>query len=198
MRQMRRMLATAFMVACISGLMFSQADANTGAGDSAGVEQQVKQYEKQIRESVLKGDTSALEQYLADDYLAVNQAGKVVDKNQTIQDIKSGKLKYSSITIKDESIRTYGDTAIRSVLVRAKLSYDGKEESGDYRVTAVSGQAERPMETRLVAINSRATLTLSEKKDEAMALLKPKSRRFLTRLARVKQIVKQGRCPRPA
>ena len=137
MRQMRRMLATAFMVVCISGLMFSQEDANTGAGDSAGVEQQVKQYEKQIRESVRKGDTSVLEQYLADDYLGVNQAGMVVDKNQTIQDIKSGKLKYSSITVKDERVRTYGDTAIRSVLVRAKLAYDGREESSDYRVTAV-------------------------------------------------------------
>jgi ketosteroid isomerase-like protein len=127
----------AFFVACVTSLMLGQEDASTGAAGSAGVEQQVKQLEKEIRESVLKGDTSTLEQYLADDYLAVNQTGMVVDKNQTIQDIKTGRLKYSSITVKDERVRTYGDTAIRNVLVTAKLAYDGKNESGDYRVTAV-------------------------------------------------------------
>ena len=75
MRKLRPRLATAFFVMCIGILTFAQDTPSTSASDSAGAEQQVKQLEQQIRSQVVKGDTSGLEQYLADDYLNVNPAG---------------------------------------------------------------------------------------------------------------------------
>jgi ketosteroid isomerase-like protein len=131
------MLAAAFFVTCMGVLTFAQQGASTGASDSAGTEQQVKQSEQQIRDSVLKGDTSALEQYLADDYIGINPLGMLVDKNQTLQSIKTGKVKYSSITVKEERVRTYGDTAIYNGLAAAKVTLNGQDQSGDYRVTIV-------------------------------------------------------------
>ena len=135
MRQFRPFTA-AFFVMCLGVLVFAQ-QSNTGASDNAAVEQQVKQLEQQLRDHVVKGDTSFAEQYLADDYVNINPAGQVLDKNETIQMVKTGRIKYSSIDVTDERVRTYGDTAIDSVTSNTKLTVDGQDRSGQYRTTIV-------------------------------------------------------------
>jgi ketosteroid isomerase-like protein len=137
MRQFRPKLATTFLVMCIIGLTFAQEATNTGASDSAGAEQQVKQLEQQIRSQVVKGDTSGLQQYLTDDSVIIGADGTMSNKNQSIADIRTGKVKYSSIDVKEERVRTYGDTAIFNGLATVKLTIDGQDRSGDYRVTIV-------------------------------------------------------------
>jgi uncharacterized protein (TIGR02246 family) len=135
MRQMRRMVAAAFFIACITSLTFAQAATN--AGDTAGAEQRVKELEQQIRTQVVKGDTSGLQQYMTEDSVVIGADGTMTDKNESIQNIKSGKIKYESINVKEERVRTYGDTAIFNGLATVKLTVGGQDQSGDYRVTIV-------------------------------------------------------------
>jgi ketosteroid isomerase-like protein len=131
-----RLLAVALFVMSIGVLTFAQ-ESTTGVGDKAGIEQQIKQHEQQLRDHVLKGDTSMAEQYLADDYVNINAAGQMLDKNQTVQAVRTGVVKYSSIDVTDERVRVYGDTAIDNVTSNTKLTVDGQDRSGQYRTTIV-------------------------------------------------------------
>jgi len=117
--------------------MLSQNTTPPTVSDNASVEQQVKQLEQQIRSQVVKGEVSGLDQYLADDYVSINPAGQLFDKGESIQMIKTGRVKYTSIDVKDERVRTYGNTAILNGLANTKLTVDGQDRSGDYRVTIV-------------------------------------------------------------
>jgi uncharacterized protein (TIGR02246 family) len=145
MRQMRRMVAAAVFIACITSLTFAQGGMSTS--DTAGAEQRVKELEQQIRTQVVKGDTSGLQQYMTEDSVVIGADGTMTDKNESIQNIKSGNIKYESINVKEERVRTYGNTAIFNGLATVKLTVGGQDQSGDYRVTIVwvkqSGQWRR-------------------------------------------------------
>jgi hypothetical protein len=132
-----RLFAAAFFVMCMGVLTLAQEATNPPANDNAGVEEQIKRLEQQLRDHVLKGDTSVAEQYLADDYVNINAAGQMLDRNETIQAVKTGRVKYSSIDVTDERVRIYGDTAIDNITSNSKLTVDGQDRSGQYRTTIV-------------------------------------------------------------
>ena len=77
-----------------------------------GTEKAIVGLEQQIRRAVIKGDTSILERYLADDYVGIGPNGITEDKSQTIQELKDGTVKYSTIDVTEEHIRMYGNTGI--------------------------------------------------------------------------------------
>ena len=134
MSQLR--LFAVLCVMCVGVMTFAQ-ESKAGADDSSAVEQKIKQSEQQLRDHVLKGDTSLAEQYLADDYVNVNAAGQMLNKNETIEAVKTGRVKYSSIDVTDERVRVYGDTGIDNVTSNTKLTIDGQDRSGQYRTTIV-------------------------------------------------------------
>lgn len=101
------------------------------------VEQQVKTLQEQGRQAALKGDTSFLEKYLADDYVGIGGNGQFRTKAEAIESYKSGALKYEAIDVRNQKIRTYGDTAIVNSEASVRLTLDGKPISGDYRTTFV-------------------------------------------------------------
>lgn len=135
---MKRVLPVAFLWVSVFGLALAQ---NTGTApakkSAAGAEQQIKQLEQQIRSEVIKGDASGLERYEADDSVNIDGSGMMADKKHAIQMLKDGSIKYSAIDVKEERIRTYGNTAIYNGLANTKLTVNGKDYSGDYRVTIV-------------------------------------------------------------
>jgi ketosteroid isomerase-like protein len=110
--------------------------ANTAAGDG-NVEQEIKNLQDQGREAALKGDTSFLEKYLADDYAGIGAEGQMFTKSQAIERRKAGTLKYEAIDVLDSKIHSYGDAAIANILASVKGTDDGKSFSGDYRATFV-------------------------------------------------------------
>jgi ketosteroid isomerase-like protein len=108
------------------------------AKDSGGTaEQQIKTLEAQRIAAILKGDTSFLEKYFADDYVAIRGDGKLSTKAQEIENIKSGITKYESLDEHELKIRIYGDTAISNGLFSIKAIINGKPITGDARTTRV-------------------------------------------------------------
>ena len=72
--------------------------------------------EKEMLDALLKGDSSALERYLADSYVSTNPDGSVEDKAQNIADLKSGDLKLQSATLdepKGSRLWRHGDRNLR-------------------------------------------------------------------------------------
>jgi hypothetical protein len=102
-----------------------------------GTEKAVAGLEEQIRRAVIKGDTSILEQYLADNYVGIGPNGIKDDKSHTIQALKNGTVKYSAIDISEESVRMYGNTGIYNGRGNVKMTINGQPLTADVRVTIV-------------------------------------------------------------
>jgi hypothetical protein len=114
---------------------------------AAGTENGVAGLEEQIRIAVIKGDTSILERYLADNYVGIGPNGIKEDKSHTIQELKDGTVKYSAIDVTEENVRMYGNTGIYNGRGNVKMTIHGQPLTADVQVTIVwvkqSGQWKR-------------------------------------------------------
>jgi hypothetical protein len=68
----------------------------------------------------------SLESVLDDRLMFVHSNGWVETKSEFIQDIKSGKLRYSNIQVLESSVRMYSSTAIVTGKGQFKVELDGK------------------------------------------------------------------------
>jgi len=137
---MKRLLSIALLSLLLPlTLIYAKGKKDKGNAFAGGgsVEQEIKSLQDEDREATLKGDTSFLEKYLADDYVGISAEGQMVTKDQAIERRKSGKLKYVAIDVKDSKISGYGDTAIANILASVKATYEGKPFSDEYRATFV-------------------------------------------------------------
>ena len=62
--------------------------------------------------AVKAGDAEALGKIYADDYVIVSQNGVLETKQQRMDSLKSGTVKYKTLEFKDPKIRTYGTVAV--------------------------------------------------------------------------------------
>jgi hypothetical protein len=104
---------------------------------AVGTEKAVAGLEEQIRRAVIKGDTSILEQYLADNYVGIGPNGIKDGKSHTIQAVKDGTVKYSAIDVTEENVRMYGNTGIYNGRGNVKMTINGQPLTADVRVTIV-------------------------------------------------------------
>src|SRR5438094_273259 len=86
----------------ILGLAFSGiALAKEKGANATADETTVKKIEQEILDGILKSDTSAVEKYIASDYLGIGPDGATQNKAGFVSDIKSGTLKLESSNISD-------------------------------------------------------------------------------------------------
>lgn len=135
---MKRAVAIAFVSVFIVALGLAQkANQSSATKSDAAAEQQIKQMEQQLRSDVVKGETASMEKFEADDAVNVDGSGMMVDKKRAIQMLKDGTVKYTAIDVKEEQVRSYGNTAIYNGLASTKVTVNGQPYNGDYRVTIV-------------------------------------------------------------
>ena len=88
-----------------------------------------------------KKDVAALERLWADEFVFVNPRGQVLSKADRLENIRSGKTAFKSLTCSETSTKSWGDdwavTTMRAVI---EGQYSGAEGSGDYRCTFVWGK----------------------------------------------------------
>ena len=101
------------------------------------VEQQIRALHDQGREAALKGNAGFFEVHMAASYFGICGDGRLRTKAESIQDLKSGGIKYEAIDERDVKVDTYGDTAIVNSTAAVKLTSNGKPIGGDYRATFV-------------------------------------------------------------
>jgi ketosteroid isomerase-like protein len=132
----RKYLSVFMAVACLTS---GAAQAKSGMPRSERHESrhEIDQLEESWKDAILKRNVQALDQLLADDYIAITANGSLQSKAQTLDNLKAGTLHFKAIDFSDRKVRFYGQTAL--VTSRAEISGktgDG-DASGSYRFTRV-------------------------------------------------------------
>jgi ketosteroid isomerase-like protein len=82
-------------------------------------------------------DYIALEGLYADDYMLVRPDGSVLNKQEVLQDLRSGGLRFHSIALSQTEVRMYGSTAVLTAECQAVSSRSGMESRSHFRLIAV-------------------------------------------------------------
>ncbi|HKG69495.1 MAG TPA: nuclear transport factor 2 family protein [Segetibacter sp.] len=117
----------------VAGQATQLAPSQSGAND----EQTLKRIEQEMTDDLIKGDASAFERYLADDYIFTAPDGRVISKPQSVSDISSGDLKIESLKFDAMKVRFYGNIGLVTYQTTDKGKLKGNDISGLYRWTDV-------------------------------------------------------------
>jgi ketosteroid isomerase-like protein len=82
-------------------------------------------------------DYSALEGLYAGDYMLVRPDGSVLIKQEVLQDLRRGGLRFHSIELGQTEVRIYGSTAVLTAESQAVSSRRGMESHSHFRLIAV-------------------------------------------------------------
>jgi ketosteroid isomerase-like protein len=98
---------------------------------------EIDQLEDTWRNAVLNSDTKAMDSLLADDYMAITAAGTLQSRDETLANLRSGRLRFTTLTITDRKVRFYGTTAVVTSLATIEATNPDGPVTGDYRYTHV-------------------------------------------------------------
>lgn len=94
-------------------LMLMLAVSPTATAQSAvEVEQAVMRLEQERVDAVIKGDLATLERIFADDLLYTHSNARVETKQQFLESVKSGNIKYEALKHSDLKVQLFGNTAV--------------------------------------------------------------------------------------
>ncbi len=131
---MKRILLVVMLVAA-SSFVFSQ-PTRSSANQKGNDEQAVRQLLNDISAALGRNDAAALDRVYAGDYTLVNESGVLGTKAPRLAAIKSGELKYESVTFDEVNIRMYGNTAVATYRVTSKGQSKGQAIGGQFRATS--------------------------------------------------------------
>ncbi len=106
-----------------------------GRADDAAAEKQVATLSKQYREAAIKGDTGAMDALLSDDWVVIGPDGGVGGKAQNMRDFKDGSVAFEAMDPSEVKVRVYGDAAVVTSRIHAKLKMKGEKIDNHVRVS---------------------------------------------------------------
>ena len=98
---------------------------------------EIDQLEDEWRSAVLGGDVKTMDSLLSEDYMAITPSGTLQSREDTLQNLRSGRIHVTSLTITDRKVRFYGTTAVVTSLASMQASTPDGPVTGDYRYTRV-------------------------------------------------------------
>jgi len=93
--------------------------------------------ERDWAQALMKADMATLERLVAPDWILVSPGGQKQSRVEAMDEIRSGVMKFASMTPSDIEVRVFGDTAIVTGRSMDKGTYKGQDVSGEYRFTDV-------------------------------------------------------------
>jgi uncharacterized protein (TIGR02246 family) len=115
-------------------------DAGSHAGDACDARYEIRALVDRYTQALLSGDVATLDRIWADDLTFINLRGELLNKQNRMDNIRSGATAFKSIRLSDERIRMYGQVAVATYRTALEAQYSGQEGSGSYRVTIVCAQ----------------------------------------------------------
>jgi len=91
-----------------------------------------------LAEAQLRGDAEALDALLTDSFRLVGPAGFVLDKEEWIDQFRSGRLSVQSLTWDEVEVRTQAEVAIVIGRQTHQITFQGQPAGGAFRVTEVA------------------------------------------------------------
>jgi ketosteroid isomerase-like protein len=107
------------------------------ADTSTDVKSEITKSEKAMEAAVKANDAGKFAEYLAPDWKLVGDGGDVMQKDEIIQAMKSGKLKFTSYRVGEMDVRVYGETAVVIGIDDSEGAWDGDSFSTHERFTDV-------------------------------------------------------------
>jgi ketosteroid isomerase-like protein len=101
------------------------------------VRHEIDQLEDTWRNAILKGNTAAMDSLLADDYMAISASGTLQSKEETLANLRSGRVHFTTLDISDRKVRFYGTTALVTSVASVAGSTPDGEIAGNFRYTRV-------------------------------------------------------------
>jgi ketosteroid isomerase-like protein len=98
---------------------------------------EIDQLEDEWRNATLAGDVKTLDSLLAQDYEAITAAGTLQNRDEALQNVRSGRVHFTSLTVTDRKVRFYGTTAVVTSLVNVQATTPDGQVTGSYRYTRV-------------------------------------------------------------
>jgi ketosteroid isomerase-like protein len=109
-------------------------------GRSSGTslaEQQVRAVEEAWTAAEVKADVAALGRILADEFVNYNEAGKQIDKSQTLAMFAGGQLQVAGGHSEDMRVRVYGDVSVVTMRYLQSGMEQGRPINGDLQIMDV-------------------------------------------------------------
>ncbi|MGI8836721.1 MAG: nuclear transport factor 2 family protein [Pyrinomonadaceae bacterium] len=131
---MKSLLIVAMLIAASSFVFSQKTRSSTNQNDND--EKAVRQVLNEVSAALSRNDAAALDGIYADDYTLVNEYGVLGTKAPRIAAIKSGELKYESVSFDEVNVRMYGNTALVTYRVTSKGQSKGQAIGGQFRATS--------------------------------------------------------------
>ena len=123
---MRRVLIVATMILLIMPLLaHGQGGGNKGERRSKAEQEVLKQLDNWV-DALKRSDMTALTRIIADDFVLLESNGKLLNREQDLEPIKSGDLIFQSLTTDDVKVFVYGETAVVTGHGVYQITYKGK------------------------------------------------------------------------
>ena len=130
----KRILLAVVMTLALPALILSQTNGKN-ADKKTGGEQAARQTLDDLIVGLGKNDTAALDRIYADNYTFVGDTGMMMTKAERIAAMKSGDLKYESISHEVVSVNLFGDTAVIVTRITTKFAPGLKFTDGKFITT---------------------------------------------------------------
>ncbi|MDR3527107.1 MAG: nuclear transport factor 2 family protein [Rhizomicrobium sp.] len=104
----------------------------SGAAMAGAAEDKLIALENSWAAAFVKKDATTISGFLADDWVGQSEGPKPESKAGLLGDVKSGKLAFTSLKLRDMKVRILGNVAIVQGYDDEKSSYDKKDSSGSY------------------------------------------------------------------
>lgn len=156
MKTMQKALVVLSVSLCLAGVATSQ---TPGKQESAAeIQKEVIAADNARYEAMAKLDMAALDRLHGDEFIFVNTKGKMLNKAEYLEEIRSGALKFMSVNTDDYHFSIYGDTVVMNGRATSVVEYHGVVNKQPRRFTSVFVKMQG--QWRLVA--HQATLIPSE------------------------------------
>lgn len=112
--------------------------AQTAAGTMGGEQQKAIQDQvHRIDESLIGGKAESVTDHFSPTFTMIRPQGTRTTRDQWMQDLKSGALKYTALKRESDQVRVYGNTAVETGTINIQGQENGKDISGNYGYTHV-------------------------------------------------------------
>jgi ketosteroid isomerase-like protein len=100
-------------------------------------ETQVMECGQEWAAAELRGDATALDRLLVDDFVGIGPRGFMLTKEQWLARFQSGDVRYDSFVWDDVRVRVYGDAAVATGRQTQQGKYKDQDIAGQFRATLV-------------------------------------------------------------
>jgi ketosteroid isomerase-like protein len=98
---------------------------------------QIDRLEDAFRSALMTSNTKAMDGLLAEDYMAITPSGTLESREDTLENLRTGKVHFTTLDVSDRKVRFYGSTAVVTSQVTIQAVTPDGPVNGNYWYTRV-------------------------------------------------------------